>query len=111
MLDPISATAAQSVETASAVGRAAALANLKIADAAPTPTQGISFAEMLGAQAESLTTTLHGAEAISAKGMTGETGSRQVADAVMEAERSMQAAVVVRDKIVSAWLDVSRMAI
>lgn len=111
MIDPISATAAQSVETASAVGSTAPPANSQIAAAAVNPSQGLSFAEMLSTQAERLTRTLHGAEAISAKGMTGETGIRQVADAVMEAERSMQAAVVVRDKIVSAWLDVSRMAI
>ncbi|EFL89497.1 flagellar hook-basal body complex protein FliE [Ahrensia sp. R2A130] len=103
MIDPISATAASSAGQTAAT----ALAKPPVTNA-PT---GISFAEMLGSQAQNLSNGLHGAEAIAAQGMTGETGIRQVADAVMEAERSMQAAVVVRDKIVAAWLDISRMAI
>jgi len=36
---------------------------------------------------------------------------RQVTDAVMEAERNLQAAVAIRDKIVTAYLDMTRMAI
>ena len=40
------------------------------------------------------------------KGLMGE-----VADAVMSAEQSLQAAVAIRDKIISAYMEISRMAI
>jgi flagellar hook-basal body complex protein FliE len=36
---------------------------------------------------------------------------RSVVDAVMSAEQSLQAAVAIRDKIVTAYLEISRMAI
>ena len=36
---------------------------------------------------------------------------REVVDAVMSAEQTLQAAVAIRDKIVSAYLEISRMAI
>ena len=35
----------------------------------------------------------------------------QVVDAVMSAEQALQAAVAIRDKIVTAYMEVSRMAI
>lgn len=103
MIDPVSATAAP------IVGQTGVTA-LSKPPASNAPI-GMSFAEMLGSQAQSVAGSLHSSEVIAAEGINGETGLRQVADAVMEAERSMQAAVVVRDKIVAAWLDVSRMAI
>ena len=54
---------------------------------------------------------LANAEAQAAGALTGETGTRQAVDAVMEAERTMRTAVAVRDKLVAAWLDLSRMSI
>jgi flagellar hook-basal body complex protein FliE len=43
--------------------------------------------------------------------LRGDVDTRQVADAVMSAQQALQSAVAIRDKIVSAYLDVSRMSI
>ena len=48
---------------------------------------------------------------MSVQGIQGEADTREVVDAVMSAEQSLQAAIAIRDKIVSAYLEVSRMAI
>jgi flagellar hook-basal body complex protein FliE len=55
--------------------------------------------------------TLQQAEQVSVQALQGEADIRQVVDAVMSAEQSLQAAVAIRDKIVTAYLEVSRMAI
>ena len=66
-----------------------------LADAATTAIGNLQHAEQLSVQ------TLQG----------GDIQTRDVVDAVMNAEQSLQAAVAIRDKIVSAYLEVSRMAI
>ncbi len=35
----------------------------------------------------------------------------QVVESVMDAQRSLQSVLAIRDKLVSAWQDISRMAI
>jgi flagellar hook-basal body complex protein FliE len=55
--------------------------------------------------------TLQGAEAVSLKALQGKADTREAVDAVMNAEQSLQAAISIRDKIVQAYLEVSRMAI
>jgi flagellar hook-basal body complex protein FliE len=51
------------------------------------------------------------AEQLSLQALQGKGDMREVVDAVMSAEQSFQAAVAIRDKIVTAYLEVSRMAI
>ena len=70
-----------------------------------------SFASVLAQAASRTVGTLQQAEQISVDALQGKADMRQVADAVMSAEQSLQAAVSIRDKIVSAYLEVSRMAI
>jgi flagellar hook-basal body complex protein FliE len=72
---------------------------------------GSSFAEMLTRAAGDAIGTLQQAEQVSVQALQGEADIRQVVDAVMSAEQSLQAAVAIRDKIVTAYLEVSRMAI
>lgn len=72
---------------------------------------GQSFAAMVSEAANRTIDTLQGAEQVSVKALQGDADMRQVADAVMNAEQSLQAAVAIRDKIVTAYLEVSRMAI
>ena len=50
-------------------------------------------------------------EAAAVAGIEGKLDTRQVVDAVMAAEHSLQTVIAVRDKIVSAYLDLSRMQI
>jgi len=70
-----------------------------------------SFAAALDAIATNTVSSLQQAEQMSAKALQGETDTRGVVDAVMSAEQSLQTAIAIRDKIVSAYLEVSRMAI
>ena len=76
-----------------------------------TADAGSSFAAMLTRAAGDAIGTLHQAEQVSVQALQGEADIRQVVDAVMSAEQSLQAAVAIRDKIVTAYLEVSRMAI
>ncbi|MFU0505482.1 flagellar hook-basal body complex protein FliE [Pseudaminobacter sp. NGMCC 1.201702] len=72
---------------------------------------GNSFAEMVSEAATRTIGTLEQAEQVSVQALQGDADMRQVADAVMSAEQALQAAVAIRDKIVSSYLEVSRMAI
>jgi flagellar hook-basal body complex protein FliE len=54
---------------------------------------------------------LRQAEQLSLAGLQGKADTREVVDAVMSAEQALQAAVAIRDKIVTAYLEVSRMGI
>jgi flagellar hook-basal body complex protein FliE len=50
-------------------------------------------------------------EAASIQSMHGKLSAQKVVEAVMSAERSLQMAVAVRDKVVQAYQEISRMAI
>ena len=79
---------------------------------APTaPQVGGTFLEALTEAAGNVVGTLEKSETVSLKALRGEAETRDVVDAVMNAEQSLQAAIAIRDKIVSAYLEVSRMAI
>ena len=51
------------------------------------------------------------AEVAAAAGIRGEVPLTEVVDKVLEAERTLQSAVAVRDKVVAAYLELSRMQI
>jgi flagellar hook-basal body complex protein FliE len=55
--------------------------------------------------------TLKTAEATSIKGVKGQASVQEVVEAVMAAEQTLQAGIAIRDKVVSAYLEISRMAI
>jgi flagellar hook-basal body complex protein FliE len=76
--------------------------------AQPSTGIGASFASMVG---EAATKVADNLEQLSIQALQGEADTRAVVDAVMTAEQSLQAAIAVRDKIVSAYLEISRMAI
>lgn len=78
---------------------------------APNVAPEVSFASALATASEKAVDTLHGAEALSLKALQGEVETRAVVDAVMNAEQTLQAAIAIRDKIVSSYLEISRMAI
>jgi flagellar hook-basal body complex protein FliE len=70
-----------------------------------------SFATLLSRAAGETVETLQAAEQASVSALQGKADIREVVDAVMSAEQSLQAAIAIRDKIVTAYLEVSRMAI
>lgn len=79
----------------------------------PTPGQatGASFADVLGSMAKDTLGTLKQAEAASFEGIKGTANTREVVDAVLSAEQSLQTAIALRDKIVAAYLDITKMQI
>ncbi|KAB2917520.1 MAG: flagellar hook-basal body protein FliE [Hyphomicrobiaceae bacterium] len=54
---------------------------------------------------------LKGAEAVAVAGVQGQVPVQQVVEAVMAAEQTLQGALAVRDKVVAAYLELSRMSI
>jgi flagellar hook-basal body complex protein FliE len=51
------------------------------------------------------------AEAVSIGGVKGTASLQDVVEHVMSAEQSLQAVIAVRDKVISAYQEISRMAI
>jgi flagellar hook-basal body complex protein FliE len=77
----------------------------------PGQNTGQSFGEMLGNMAADTVNNLKGAESMSFKAIQGKANTREVVDAVLEAQQSLQTALSFRDKIVSAYLEVTKMQI
>lgn len=69
------------------------------------------FGEVMSSVATNTVGNLRQAEQVSLNAVTGEAGTREVVDALMTAERSLQTAIAIRDKIVTAYLEVARMQI
>lgn len=70
-----------------------------------------SFGEVLSQMTDSVSQKLQTAEATSIQGIKGDAPVRDVVGSVMEAEQSLQTAIAIRDKIVQAYLEISRMSI
>jgi flagellar hook-basal body complex protein FliE len=94
---------------ASAAGAGAAVGPLL--KGAEAVTGGGSFAAALANAAGKAVGNIEQAEQVSIRALQGDADTREVVDAVMRAQESLNAAVAIRDKIVSAYLDISRMAI
>jgi flagellar hook-basal body complex protein FliE len=69
------------------------------------------FGSMLSRMASDAMETLKTAEAVSISGVQDKASVQKVVESVMAAEQQLQAAVAVRDKVVAAYLEVSRMTI
>ena len=51
------------------------------------------------------------AESVAIGGVVGAASTQEVVEAVMEAERTLQTAIAIRNKVVEAYLEMSRMQI
>jgi flagellar hook-basal body complex protein FliE len=69
------------------------------------------FASILSSFASQTIDTIRGGEAAATAGLTGAMPVQEVVDKVMAAEQALQSAIAVRDKIVAAYLEISRMPI
>jgi flagellar hook-basal body complex protein FliE len=87
---------------------AAGMPNLTAASVAPSPS---SFAETLKGLGEGVVSNLKVAEGQSFAAIRGQVPTREVVDAIMAAEQSLQTAVAIRDKMVTAYLEIARMQI
>nr|WP_276562479.1 flagellar hook-basal body complex protein FliE [Hoeflea prorocentri] len=97
--------------TREAGNTAAAASPAVVAPGKATATQESEFASMLSSMVADMTATIRHGEQMSMKGINGEANTKEVVDAVMSAERTLQTALAVRDKIVTAYLEISRMPI
>nr|WP_280949369.1 flagellar hook-basal body complex protein FliE [Consotaella salsifontis] len=80
----------------------------------PGATQGTpatDFSSVLKEVAADAVDTMKSAEATSIQGIKGQASTQAVVDAVMQAERTLQTAVALRDKVVAAYQEMSRMSI
>ena len=82
---------------------------------APTVTQAtqpaLGFDGVMEQVAADAIGSLKGGEAASVSYIQGKVSAQSVVEAVMSAEQTLQMAVAVRDKVVQAYQEVSRMAI
>jgi len=81
------------------------------APAAANATGGDAFAEALRQFAGEAAATLRQGEAAALGGISGSLPLQTVVDRVMAAERTLQTTLAVRDKAVTAYLEISRMQI
>ncbi|MEW6645312.1 MAG: flagellar hook-basal body complex protein FliE [Pseudomonadota bacterium] len=87
----------------------------EVTRSAPVATQAtqqpLGFGSVMEQVAADAIGTLKTGEAASISYMQGKVSAQKVVEAVMSAEQTLQMAVAVRDKVVQAYQEVSRMAI
>jgi flagellar hook-basal body complex protein FliE len=72
---------------------------------------GPSFADFVNSVGTNFADTMKTAETKSMDGMLGKATTREVVEAVMSADQTLQTAMAFRDKIVSAYLEIVKMPI
>jgi flagellar hook-basal body complex protein FliE len=86
-----------------------------VAKAAPAVLQtaqpSVGFGGVMEQVAADAIGTLKAGEAASISSIQGKVSAQRVVEAVMSAEQTLQVAIAVRDKVVQAYQEVSRMAI
>lgn len=88
----------------------AALQRAVFPGATPAAT-GTDFSDVMAQLASGVRNSLRTGEATAIQGMQGKASAQQVVEAVLSAEQSLQTAIAVRDKVVAAYLELSRMPI
>ncbi len=99
------------IESISGIGSAAVSAGVRSPTSAAAPAQGMSFDQALAQVVGSAVDTLRTGEAVAIQGVEGAVSPMKVVDSVMAAQRSLQTVLAIRDKAISAYQEVARMAI
>jgi flagellar hook-basal body complex protein FliE len=73
--------------------------------------EGADFGSILSELASGALGAVKQAETISVAGIRGQASVQQVVEAVMAAEQTLQSAIAIRDKVVAAYTEISRMSI
>lgn len=94
-------------------GRGVSAGSVEPGSGAISPAGGAAgdFASMLSSFLSETIGNVRSGEIAAVDGMTGKIPLQDVVNKVMTAEQSLQAALAVRDKIVAAYQEVSRMSI
>lgn len=74
-------------------------------------TPSADFADVLAEVSGNAMSTLKAGEAAAIGGIEGKASVQQVVEAIMSAEQTLQTALAIRDKVVSAYQEISRMAV
>ncbi len=69
------------------------------------------FGTVIGNMTLEAISTLKQGEQTAVAGVRGQATTQQVVEAVMASEQTLQAGIAIRDKVVSAYLEISRMTI
>jgi flagellar hook-basal body complex protein FliE len=99
------------IEGVSAIGATGPSAGVRSPSAAAAPTEGPSFDQALAQAIGSAFDTLQTGEAVAIQGVEGAAAPMKVVESVMAAQRSLQTVLAIRDKAVSAYQEIARMAI
>lgn len=81
------------------------------ATGATTATEGTSFVDALGKAFTDAVGSVQTGEAAAIQGLQGGMPPYKVVDTIMGAQRTLQSMLAIRDKAVSAYQEISRMAI
>ena len=100
------------VTALSSIGKLGSTARSAATPAAPAAsTDGPSFSEMLGQIFANGVNTIQAGESAAIEGLSGAAPPFKVVEAVMSAQRTLQEGLSIRDKVVSAYQEISRMAL
>ena len=113
MIDGISALTASNSTVASlgAAGSSLGATGAASSSAGPGATAGVDFSQVMNEVSGDAVGSLKAAEAASIQGMQGTESVHKVVETIMSAQRSLQSTLAIRDKAVSAYQEISRMAI
>jgi len=81
------------------------------ASAPVSPTNAPTFDQMLTQAAKEAVGTLQDGEAAALEGVKGAMPTFKVVDSVMSAQRTLQEVLAIRDKAVSAYKEITQMAV
>lgn len=111
MIDPILPSGPAATTGPRSVSGADFAITRGVTPAANAETAGTDFGAMLMQMTSDAANVVRNAETTSVAGVQGRASVQQVVEAVMAAEQTLQGAVAVRDKVVAAYLEISRMQI
>ena len=99
------------IESVSVINSASASTGVRSPAPAAAPTEGPSFEQALAQVVGSAVDTLKTGEAVAIQGVQGAAPPMKVVESMMAAQRSLQTVLAIRDKAVSAYQEIARMAI
>jgi flagellar hook-basal body complex protein FliE len=99
------------VTALSSVSKLATTPTAGVSPSAPAAATGPSFTDLLSQLISSGVSTIQAGESAAIQGLTGGASPMKVVESVMEAQRTLQEGLSLRDKVVSAYQEIARMNI
>jgi flagellar hook-basal body complex protein FliE len=107
MIEAISSLTSSAIKGTGATGATSFVDSLS----QPSGVPGADFASVFADVSNDAINTMKTGEAMAISGFQGKASVQNVVQAVLSAEQTLQTALAVRDKVVSAYQEISRMAI